>query len=450
MDVTFLRHAGSNVPRYTSYPTAAHFSNEVGSGDYVRWLKQITSGDRLSLYFHIPFCESLCWYCGCHTSVPNGYDRVARYLDHLNQEIDQVADRVPEDHGGVIHIHFGGGSPTYLKPDDFKSLLDHIRRRFQLLPDAELAVEVDPRTLTDEMIAVFQDCGINRVSLGVQDFDPDVQELIQRKQPFDIVKSAVDRLRAAHISALSFDLMYGLPGQTEASVCETARLAIALNPDRMSVFGYAHVPWFKKNQRAIDESRLPGPMQRFQQAEAISRVLEKAGYLPVGFDHFARPYDPLAFAVRQGRLRRNFQGYTDDTGSVLLGFGASAISTLPWGHVQNETRLGEYGKAIEAGRLATVRGVKVDSEDRLRAEAMERVMCDLSLDFGALCRSHDKPEHALDDALPDLRQLVRDGVVSLDGRKLVVLNLGRRFLRTVAQCFDLRSREGNSRHSAAV
>lgn len=449
MDDTLIRYADVNVPRYTSYPTAAHFDTGVGEAEARIWLRDITIRDRLSLYAHIPFCESLCWYCGCHTSVPNGYGRVERYLATLRAEIDRVADLVP-DNGGVAHLHFGGGTPNYLKPADFVALTARLRQRFVFLPDAEIAVEVDPRTLDDAMIRAFQDAGVNRVSLGVQDFDSTVQALIQRDQPFELVAAAVDALRKAGLGALSFDLMYGLPGQTRESAIATARRALALMPDRFSVFGYAHVPWFKKNQRAIDEARLPDTADRLAQNDAIAAELRAAGYDVIGFDHFALPGDPLARAARTGKLQRNFQGYTNDPADVLLGFGASAISTLPGGQVQNEPRLDDYAARIGSGGLAAVRGVALTSDDRLRAAAIERIMCDLAVDLDVLSEAFGKPSGALDDALPGLQALARDGLVRLEGRRLRVLEAGRRFLRNVAYCLDARTRTAETRHSRAV
>lgn len=444
-----LRYAAETLPRYTSYPTAADFSPAVGAEDLARWLGEADPASTLSLYVHIPFCQTLCWYCGCHTSVPNGYGRAEAYGARLLEEIDLVARHVGA-HAGVVHVHLGGGTPTYLSPDDLRLLMSRLYRRFPLRAGAEIAVEIDPRGLDEARAEALAECGTTRASLGIQDFDPGVQRLINRVQPRETVDAAIAKLKAVGISGLSFDLVYGLPGQSVASVVASAREAAALRPSRLAVFGYAHVPWFKKHQRAIDETRLPDMAARLDMAEAIDEVLQGAGYEAIGFDHYARPEDSLAKAAASGRLHRNFQGYTDDPADMLIGFGASAIGALPQGFVQNETDLGRWRQAIREGRLPVARGLALTPEDRLRGEAIERLMCDLELDFGALCLRHGRNEDALDDALPRLAALALDGLVHLAGRTVTVGQQGRRFLRTVSSAFDLRSRLDATRHSRAV
>lgn len=444
-----LRYATAAVPRYTSYPTAAQFNDGVGEADFRRWLAGIGAGAALSLYVHIPFCESLCWYCGCHTTVPNGYDRVARYLAHLEREIDLVAAATP-DHAGVTHLHFGGGTPTYLRPADFAALIARLKARFAFSDDAQIAVEIDPRTLDDPMVAALVQSGVNRVSLGVQDFSPEVQRLIHRVQPYRMVAEAVRQLRAAGIDAVSFDLIYGLPAQTVEGVAHNAERAAELEPDRLAVFGYAHVPWFKKHQRAIDEAMLPDTAARMAQVDGAAAALVAAGYRAVGFDHFARPADSLARACAEGRLQRNFQGYTEDAADALIAFGASAISTLRDGFAQNAPHLGQYGKMLDAGRLPVVRGTAVDREDRMRAESIARLMCDFRLDMEAVAIRHGFAPDALDDAFAPLAPLVADGLVALSGRRLALTEDGRRFVRNAAYCLDAASQRRAGRHSQAV
>lgn len=442
-------YAAAATPRYTSYPTAAEFHDGVGAEDVGRWLAAIAPEQTLSLYVHIPFCQSLCWYCGCHTSVPNSYLRAEAYLARLMEEIDQVAGRI-DQHGGVVHCHFGGGTPTYLSADDFRLLASHLRLRFSFRPDAEFAVEIDPRTLDDGRAEALADAGVTRASLGIQDFDPEVQRLINRVQPLDKVEAAIGRLAKAGIDRLSFDLIYGLPGQTVDTVRASARQAVAFGPDRIAVFGYAHVPWFKKHQRAIDESRLPDISGRLAQMLAINEELLAAGYRRIGLDHYARDHDALARAAAGGRLHRNFQGYTDDPADALLGFGASAISSFRHGYAQNASDVGQWRRAIRDGRLPTARGVRLTEEDRLRGEAIERLMCDFTVDLGAVCRAHEAPEDSLDSALSRLAPLEADALLRRDGRRIIVTDAGQSFIRNIAFCLDARSNPGAGRHSRSV
>ncbi|MGB3626492.1 MAG: radical SAM protein, partial [Henriciella sp.] len=273
----WIPYAQAAVPRYTSYPTAVQFGDGVGEADAVRWAGAVDHDKPISVYVHVPFCERLCWYCGCHTSVPNGYDRVARYVDYLHKEIDLWAAHLPA-HGGVRHLHFGGGSPNALSADDFIAVSEHLCEAFGLLPDAEFAVELDPRSLTPERIGALAIGGVTRASLGVQTLAPHVQKAINRIQPRDMLAQAVEDIRGAGIRGVNMDLMYGLPHQTVEDVIDTACFGTAIGADRVAVFGYAHVPWFAKHQRAIDEAALPGLAARFEQAEAVSRTLRAAGY----------------------------------------------------------------------------------------------------------------------------------------------------------------------------
>jgi oxygen-independent coproporphyrinogen III oxidase len=323
------------LPRYTSYPTAPHFSDAVGPEIYAEWLKAIPPHATASLYLHVPFCRAMCWYCGCHTSVARRDEPIAVYASVLRCEIELVARQI-DRRLKVEHVHFGGGTPTIMAPEAFADLIGSIRHRFFVLPSAEIAVEIDPRTLTEQMIHALALGGVNRASLGVQSFDPTVQRALNRIQSFEETAAATENLRRAGIGAINFDLIYGLPHQTVASCLDTVRRCVALRPDRFSVFGYAHVPTFKKYQRRIDEGWLPDSRERFDQACAIANALKEEEYLQVGLDHFALPTDAMAVALREGKLKRNFQGYTTDQGSVLLGFGASAIGRLPQGFVQNE------------------------------------------------------------------------------------------------------------------
>ncbi|MFQ5958531.1 MAG: oxygen-independent coproporphyrinogen III oxidase, partial [Alphaproteobacteria bacterium] len=400
-------------------------------------------------YLHLPFCAKLCWFCGCHTTVVNRYPPVAGYLDTLAREIDMVAAALGARRR-VTHLHWGGGTPTILRPDDIRRLAARLRARFDVAADADFAVEIDPRGVTRETVAALADAGVTRASLGVQDFDPAVQRAVNRVQPFDLTARVVDWLRAHGIGALNVDLLYGLPEQTVAGLVKTVDRTLALAPQRIAVFGYAHVPWMKRHQRLIDETRLAGAAERARQAMAAAARLVERGYVAIGLDHFALPGDTLAVAARAGALRRNFQGYTTDRAEVLLGFGASAIGTLPKGYVQNVVGTPEYRKAIDGGALAVVRGVAVDADDRLRRAIIERLMCDLEVDLDAVCRAHGSAPAAFAREVEALAPLEACGAVRVDGDIVRLMPEARLLLRLACAAFDRRFGAAGERHARAV
>jgi oxygen-independent coproporphyrinogen-3 oxidase len=450
MTADLAAHYGeARLPRYTSYPTAPHFSPAVGPGTYAEWLSAIPRHATASLYLHVPFCRSMCWYCGCHTSVARRDEPVAVYESALRCEVDLVARQI-DRRIKVGHIHFGGGTPTIMAPESFTDLMGTIRHCFFVLASAEIAIEIDPRTLSAAMVDALALGGVNRASLGVQSFDPRVQRAINRVQSFEETAAATENLRRAGISGVNFDLIYGLPHQSVGSCLDTVRQCVELRPDRFSVFGYAHVPAFKKYQRKIDEAILPDTLERHDQACAIADALKQAGYVQVGLDHFALPDDPMAIAFREGRLRRNFQGYTTDASDVLLGFGASAIGYLPQGYVQNEVGIHAYQQAMAGGRLATVKGYALTDDDRLRADIIERIMCDYGVDLGAICARHGSAPEAMLQSAPRLRELISDGIVELDGASLAVTEHSRFLVRSVAAAFDAHLDATKQLHSRAV
>lgn len=444
-----LAHATRTLPRYTSYPTALAFQPAADDADTRRWLGDIQPHDTLSIYAHIPFCDRLCWYCGCHTSVPNGYARVARFLDQLKHEIDLWADALP-GHAGTAHLHFGGGSPNSLNTTDFAELLALLAQRFRLRPEAEVAVELDPGNLDPSFAAGLGAAGATRASLGVQTFDPEVQRLVNRIQPFEQVATAVQALRGGGVEAINFDMMYGLPAQTCANVAASMETALSLEPDRVALFGYAHVPWMKKHQAVIRDTDLADVFGRWAQAEAAEAVLSTHGYVRIGMDHYARPDDPMAARLAEGTLHRNFQGYTDDPSAVLIGVGPSAISSLPYAYAQNTLRVDDWATAIAAGRLPVGRQLETTSDDRLRRTVIERLMCDLHVDVGAVCLDHGREVSTLDPAIAATRSLEPDGLCQVDGRRIRVPHDMGRLVRVVAACFDNRSITAPKRHSAAV
>jgi oxygen-independent coproporphyrinogen-3 oxidase len=430
-----IRLAEAQAPRYTSYPTAPHFNAQVDGAVYRGWLEALPAEAPLSLYLHVPFCHQLCWYCGCHTGVAKDYLRIAAYVSLLRREIALLAGVLGEGRP-VSGLHWGGGTPSILTPEDFAAVMDQLRAAFDFRPDAELAIEIDPRHLTAEKAAALAAAGINRASLGVQDVNRHVQEAINRIQPFEMTAGAAAMLRAAGIGALNFDLMYGLPQQSLDDMARTAEAAASLRPERVSVFGYAHVPWMKKHQKMIDETALPDAELRLAQAATAERVLLAEGYRAVGLDHFALPDDPLFRHAEEGRLRRNFQGYTTDQAAVLLGLGVSAIGTLPEGYAQNDKGVVGYAKALAAGHLPVVRGIALSAEDRLRRDVIQALMCDFAVDLRAQAVAHGRPGFDFSEALARLKPLAEEGLVTIRGSKVQVGEEGKRAVRLIASCFD--------------
>ncbi|MCB9946503.1 MAG: oxygen-independent coproporphyrinogen III oxidase [Rhodospirillaceae bacterium] len=450
METSLLERYDRPVPRYTSYPTAPHFHSGITADTYRQWLGAVDPGTTVSLYLHIPYCDSLCWFCGCHTKITRRYEPVAAYLEVLEQEIDRVADALP-DVMAVSRIHWGGGSPTILTPADIVRLAGRLDRRFRRLEGMELSVEIDPRDFDSETIEALARAGVTRASIGVQDVNPAVQRAVNRLQPIEGTRDAIAGLRAAGIAQINLDLMYGLPKQTEAEIAATVDAALALQPDRISLFGYAHVPWMKRHQRLIDETAMPDASARFAQAELAARMLVAAGYVRIGLDHFARPGDALAEALRAGRLRRNFQGYTDDEADCLIGFGASAIGCLPQGYVQNVVAIHAYRDVIRSGDLAVARGRALTAEDRVRRAVIERLMCDLRVDLGAVAEAAGAGETGFAEELKALEPLAGDGIVTIEGEGVVTVpEPARPLLRTVAAVFDRYLGGGHARHSRPV
>jgi oxygen-independent coproporphyrinogen-3 oxidase len=438
------------VPRYTSYPTAPHFHAGIGPDEYAAWLAALRPGASLSLYLHIPYCDRLCWFCGCHTKQTLRYEPVAKYLASLEGEIGMVSALAGEN-GIVKAIHLGGGSPTLLRPEDLRGLMHRLRAGFVVSSEAELSIEIDPNDMNEPKLDALAEAGITRASLGVQDFDPRVQEAINRPQSYEDTKSVVDGLRERGVASVNLDVLYGLPLQTEATLLKTISLAISLAPERIALFGYAHVPWMKKHQALIPTESLPGVFERFDQAEAAAEALEAAGYERVGIDHFALPGDSLAIAARAGVLHRNFQGYTTDACDALIGMGASAIGRLPQGYVQNIVATHSYEQVADSGRLATARGFELSRDDEIRAYAIERLMCDFGFSYEDVrARFGSWVAAPLIQDAKLLAALDTDGVIVADEHGLAVTAIGRPFVRAVAAGFDTYLRLGKAKHSVAV
>jgi oxygen-independent coproporphyrinogen-3 oxidase len=438
------RYAGANVPRYTSYPTAADFTPMIGGSDHAAWLGGLDPRESLSVYLHVPYCRDICLYCGCNTKMARRDDVVARYRRALEREIEIVASLVKE-RPAVARLHWGGGTPSILGLDGLQSVVGALRRHFAFDGGFEHAIELDPRYVTAGLAEGLAELGITRASLGIQDINPLVQAAIGRLQPLVMVEAAITRLRRSGIGNLSFDLMYGLPLQTLESIRKTCASVAALSPSRIACFGYAHLPRLKANQRRIDEKELPSQDQRIDQADLIASELARHGYVKVGIDHFARPGDALAVAAASGRLHRNFQGYTDDGHKVLLGLGASSISTFAHGFVQNIADVPKYVRAIEAGSLATMRGCRCDAGDRYRAAIIEALMCHFEVDLDSIAPLYD-----FDEELAMLAPMRREGLVEINGRKLIVADAGRSVVRVIAACFDTYRRPHSAQFSTAV
>lgn len=442
---TTLALAERNVPRYTSYPTAPHFTNELGPDTYAQWLDVLPCKATLSLYIHVPFCTELCHYCGCNTQAVRRREPVETYAERLVDEIallDAVAGR------RLTHIHWGGGTPSILGPQWLETIATGLASLFDLSDLKEHAIELDPRRLDKTSVATLSKIGVTRASLGVQDASPEVQQAIGRVQPFEMVKRTADWLRDAGIDRLNIDLMYGLPAQTVRDVQRSAELAASLGAQRMALFGYAHVPWFKTRQRLIDESILPDLAERLAQAQAAADTLRGLGYQAIGLDHFALPDDELAVAAREKRLRRNFQGYTTDEADALIPLGASAVGKLPQGFVQNAPDLAGYARTVSAGRFATVRGIALTDDDRLRACIIERLMCDLAIDLDRIAGCGSVARFAAE--LAALRPLADEGLLVVDGARVTMTDASRPYVRIAAAAFDAYLNAGRKRHSLAV
>lgn len=446
LDAQALQRA---VPRYTSYPTAPHFSADIGQGAALSWLKALPKGARLSLYLHIPFCDTLCWFCGCHTRMVRRYSPVSAYLDALEDEIRAVASALPE--GAVVTaLHWGGGSPTMLAPEDILRLTNSLRSAFPFDSRVEFAVEIDPRGMDDAKLDALAASGLTRASIGVQDFDERVQQAINRFQSFAETQVVVEGLRQRGVRSLNIDMLYGLPHQTTRVLLRSLDAVLSLKPDRVALFGYAHVPWMKKHQAMIPEEALPGMQERIASAEGAAARLVEAGYCRIGIDHFALPTDGLAQAAASGTLRRNFQGYTDDASDALIGLGASAISQFPQGFIQNEVGGQAYARKVAETGSAALRGLVLSADDGLRADAIEDIMCNLRFSGARLKARHGalaEPLIAEAEALL-LAENPAWLVATEDGFR--VTEAGRPCLRLIAAHFDAYLEKGTGRHSSAL
>ncbi|WP_322963936.1 oxygen-independent coproporphyrinogen III oxidase [Sphingomonas fuzhouensis] len=439
--------AGAAVPRYTSYPTAVDFTPAVGAERQALALLGVGRDMPVSLYIHIPYCHEICWYCGCNTGAIGRAARLDDYVEALLAEIATVARLLD---GRVGSVHFGGGSPNVLSPAQLHRIADAIRDQFGVDEAAEWAMEIDPRGFDAERAAAVAAIGIRRVSIGVQTFALPIQRAINRIQPYDRVAGVVDRLRGVGIRHINLDLMYGLPHQGLDDIAATIAAALQLRPSRVAMFGYAHVPAMLPRQRMIDAATLPDAEARFGQSALADRLMGEAGYRPIGFDHYALACDSLARAAAAGRLRRNFQGFTDDPAEAVIGLGASSISQFDGVIVQNEKHVGRYRAAVRDGRLAGVRGVVRTAEDRLRGAIIAHILCEGRVDLAAVCSDHEADLHILDGSVAALDALAARGIVARSGGQVVMAETDRCYRRLVAAAFDARRVSVRGRASVAV
>ncbi|WP_057464966.1 oxygen-independent coproporphyrinogen III oxidase [Pseudovibrio sp. POLY-S9] len=443
------KYASLNVPRYTSYPTAPHFSEAVTPSLYGDWLESIPHDTPLSLYLHVPFCQEMCHYCGCNTKATRKMAPVLAYVELMLKEIDLVLKRLGT--GRLVHhIHWGGGTPSLVPREAFLKIVEKLKNNFVFSEDIEHAIELDPRTVGDYLAETLKMAGITRTSLGVQDFDEDVQKQIGRIQPYKTVMKAVTALRNAGLNDINFDLMYGLPGQSEQTIRETVEYTKELAPGRVALFGYAHVPWFKKHQQLIKEENLPGANERIRLSDVSRDALVDAGYEVIGLDHFALPTDEMAIALKEGRLRRNFQGYTTDAADTLIGFGCSSIGFLPQGYVQTTPSAREWERMVVDDVLPIKKGIAVDKVDLCRAEIIMQLMTYYEVDYAVTAEKHGLPVSEFDSIPADMQEMIDDGVATLEGTVVTVTDAGRRYVRVVAAAFDTYLATQQARHSVAV
>jgi oxygen-independent coproporphyrinogen-3 oxidase len=449
-NLTQLRKLGlfdARVPRYTSYPTAPHFAGGVGEETVSRWIDAIPAGSQISLYLHVPFCRRLCWFCACRTQGTSTLSPVAAYVDSLTQELQTLKSRLA-DGITISHLHWGGGTPTLLAPDMIERLAAAIFDTAPLGENAQFSVEIDPNEIDGPRMDALVAAGLNRASLGVQDFDPMIQEVIGRPQSFEITREAVDGLRERGVESLNIDLLYGLPHQTKARMANSVEKVLALEPDRVALFGYAHVPWMARRQGLIPTEALPSPEERLELFNLSSELFTADGFEAIGIDHFALPGDGLSRAHRAGTMRRNFQGYTEDSADVLIGLGASSISRYPQGYAQNAPATSAYQERVRAGMIPVSRGHAFAGDDILRGRVVEALLCDFRVDLPAIARKVGaEPEAAL--ALADGLQETLPGTVSIENGVVSIRPEARPLARMIARYFDAYEMD-ESGHSQAV
>ena len=448
VDLDLVRKHNRPGPRYTSYPTALQFREDADAGRLVAAAAAERGG--LSLYFHLPFCESLCWFCGCNKVITSDHAGADIYLDALVREMDLfpaegIADRE------VVQLHFGGGTPNFLTPAQILRLGSELKKRFKFAADAECSVELDPRFLTRDHVSAFREIGMTRASFGIQDVNPEVQRAVHRVQSDECNTQAFEWLRGGGFESINVDLIYGLPGQTPSSYARTLEHVLGYAPDRFAVFSYAHVPWMVPSQKILEKAQLPDPGDKLAMLKLVIETLTDADYVFIGMDHFARPGDELVRALESRTLQRNFQGYSTRAGTEIRAFGVSSISQTARTYRQNRKSLAAYYEDLASGRLPVERGLELSDEDLLRRHVIMRLMCDFRLDFrdveklfGMVFAGH------FADGLARLEEFAADHLVEMTEDGIVVTDAGRLFIRNIAMCFDAYVQPSEGRHSKTI
>ncbi len=454
-DLDLIKRYDRSGPRYTSYPTAVQFTEDYTLADYERNAALSNqTGKALSLYFHLPFCDTICYYCACNKVITKDRSKADPYLQRLHKEIAMQA-KLFDPSRKVDQLHWGGGTPTFISHEQMRELMDVTRKHFNLYDDdqGEYSIEIDPREVTADSIKLLRDIGFNRMSLGVQDFNPEVQKAVNRIQSEDITLNALETARDTGFKSISVDLIYGLPLQTVNTFSETLQRIIDINPDRISVFNYAHLPEMFKPQRRINEDELPSAAEKLDILKMSIEDLTKAGYVYIGMDHFAKPDDELAIAQQQGLLYRNFQGYATHADCDLVGLGITSIGTVGRSFAQNVKTLDEYNERIDAGKLAVFRGVEIDDDDIIRRDAIMKLICHFQLDIARFEADNSITfNQYFSDELDELKTMARDGLLELSDQAIIVTSKGRLLIRNICMVFDryLKKPEQNRRFSKAI
>lgn len=455
VDLTKFKKYDKPGPRYTSYPTAPQFNESFTHEDYLDEIVKTNYGENLpdlSLYFHLPYCDTLCYFCGCNMIITRNRDRIKEYINYVKKEIDLLRQYLLPDRKVVQH-HWGGGTPTHLSPDEINDLASYINKNFQFKSDAEVSCEIDPRELTKAHLEALRNNGFNRISMGVQDFNEKVQKAVNRIQPEDITRQTIAWVRELGFHSINLDLIYGLPFQTVGTFSDTVDKIIDISPDRIAVFNYAHVPWMKKHMALIHPEDIPAPEVKLEILKMTIEKLTSAGYEFIGMDHFAKPNDELSIAMKEKKLYRNFQGYSTNAGADLYAMGITSISQLNNIYAQNYKTEKEYYSALDEERLPTAKGYRLTEDDHLRREVIMKLMCDFELNFADIERKYNidfKKYFAW--GLNNLKEMIEDDLIDMTDDGLKVKNMGRLLIRNIAMNFDgyIERKEDKARYSRTV
>ena len=455
INVDLIKKYDKPGPRYTSYPPATHFNDSFTHRNFTEEIvrtNSVSDFPDLSLYFHLPYCDSLCYFCGCNMIVTRKRSRIKKYVSYLKREIDMISGLLSPDRE-AIQMHWGGGTPTHLDPEEIRDLTDYIRQRFRLKKDIEAGCEIDPRELTREHLEALRKGGFNRISMGVQDFQPEVQKAVNRIQPEELTSQVISWVRELGFQSFNLDLMYGLPFQTIKSFEKTIDKVIELSPNRLALFNFAYIPWVKKHMKAIRSEDLPAAETKLSILKMSIEKLLEAGYVFIGMDHFAKPDDELAIALKEKRMYRNFQGYSTHAGTDLYAMGLTSISQFGKIYAQNIKDENGYFQLLDENVLPLAKGFTLNEDDLLRREVIIRLMCDFELKFDSVEKKYDiEFDRYFAWGLSNLKDMIEDDLVVLEDRKLTVTENGRLFIRNIAMNFDgyLERQEDNSRYSKTI